>query len=136
MKHCLLILAACLALTGCSTMAASSHAEGQHLAHNHKHKTDCGHMAVAHAGHTDYLHDGHMHHEHGDHVDEHVMLVSAENPDGHNPVDHDKHDGHMHQDGEAMHAIIPHGDHMDFLHDGHLHHAHGDHVDEHGPLKG
>ncbi|WP_270936951.1 hypothetical protein [Falsiroseomonas oryzae] len=24
-----------------------------------------------------------------------------------------------------------HGDHVDYLHDGHLHHPHGDHVDEH-----
>ncbi|EHP5884876.1 hypothetical protein L1O59_001627 [Salmonella enterica] len=28
-------------------------------------------------------------------------------------------------------SAIRHGDHVDYLHDGHLHHPHGDHVDEH-----
>ena len=36
------------------------------------------------------------------------------------------HDGHMHH---------PHGDHVDYLVDGHLHHPHGDHCDDHGPLE-
>jgi hypothetical protein len=36
---------------------------------------------VRHNGHIDYLHDGHLHHMHGDHVDEHVVEVSATNPD-------------------------------------------------------
>ena len=30
--------------------------------------------------------------------------------------------------------MIRHGDHMDYIHDGHLHHVHGDHVDDHGPV--
>jgi hypothetical protein len=29
---------------------------------------------------------------------------------------------------------VPHGDHMDYLIDGRLHHKHGDHCDDHGPL--
>ena len=29
----------------------------------------------------------------------------------------------------------PHGDHIDYLVDGHLHHAHGDHHDDHGPVQ-
>jgi zinc transport system permease protein len=28
-------------------------------------------------------------------------------------------------------VAVPHGDHTDYLHDGHLHAAHGDHWDEH-----
>jgi zinc transport system permease protein len=28
-------------------------------------------------------------------------------------------------------VAVAHGDHMDYLHDGHLHAAHGDHWDEH-----
>jgi hypothetical protein len=29
---------------------------------------------------------------------------------------------------------VPHGDHIDYLVDGHLHHQHGDHCDDHGPV--
>jgi hypothetical protein len=30
---------------------------------------------------------------------------------------------------------VPHGDHIDYLVDGHLHHPHGDHCDDHGPVE-
>lgn len=33
------------------------------------------------------------------------------------------------------HEAVPHGDHVDYLVDGHLHHPHGDHCDDHGPLE-
>lgn len=133
MKPVLIATIASFALVGCSTMAG--HGEGQHTAHTHQHKVDCGHTAVAHGDHVDYLHDGHLHHVHGDHVDEHVIKVTALNPDGHNPVDHDGHQSHTHGDGDTDHEMISHGDHMDYLHDGHLHHPHGDHVDEHGEVE-
>jgi hypothetical protein len=29
---------------------------------------------------------------------------------------------------------VPHGDHVDYLVDGHLHQSHGDHCDDHGPI--
>jgi hypothetical protein len=29
---------------------------------------------------------------------------------------------------------VPHGDHHDYLIDGRLHHPHGDHCDDHGPV--
>jgi hypothetical protein len=29
---------------------------------------------------------------------------------------------------------VPHGDHFDYLVDGRLHHRHGDHCDDHGPI--
>lgn len=42
------------------------------------------------------------------------------------------HLNHAHQHGKGCgHTAIEHGDHIDYLHDGHLHHPHGDHVDEH-----
>lgn len=42
------------------------------------------------------------------------------------------HENHPHQHGEGCgHTAIRHGDHVDYLHNGHLHHPHGDHVDEH-----
>jgi hypothetical protein len=30
---------------------------------------------------------------------------------------------------------VPHGDHVDYLVAGHLHHVHGDHCDDHGPVQ-
>src|SRR5690349_20406166 len=102
-----------------------------HAAHNHVHGDRCGHAAVRHEGHVDYLHDGHMHHVHGDHVDEHVIVVSAENAATCTPSHacdaHEK--DHVH--GPACgHERVPHGDHVDYLVAGHLHHAHGGHCDD------
>src|SRR4051812_38196972 len=45
---------------------------------------------------------------------------------------HATHPGHAHRHDQGCgHTAIRHGDHVDYLHDGHLHHPHGDHVDEH-----
>jgi hypothetical protein len=30
--------------------------------------------------------------------------------------------------------MVPHGDHQDYLYEGMLHHPHGDHCDNHGPV--
>ena len=38
--------------------------------------------------------------------------------------------GHSHESG-CGHQAVRHGDHVDYLHDGHLHSVHGTHVDEH-----
>lgn len=39
---------------------------------------------------------------------------------------------HPHEHGpDCGHAAVPHGDHVDYLHDGELHAPHGDHYDEH-----
>jgi len=107
-----------------------------HAGHDHEHGPDCGHTAVHHDGHTDYLHDGHLHHMHDGHCDEHTVAVSAQNPDDctrdHACGHHDA--AHKHGPG-CGHEAVPHGDHTDYLVEGHLHHAHGDHCDDHGPLK-
>jgi len=114
-------------------MAPSSHIEHGH--HPHVHGANCGHTAVRHGGHVDYLHDGHLHHVHDDHVDEHVIEVSHRNPDRctprHRCAGHGT--GHVHGPG-CGHEPVPHGDHVDYLVDGHLHHPHGNHCDDHGPL--
>jgi len=47
---------------------------------------------------------------------------------------HASHKDHAHGDTDNKHAMVPHGDHMDYLHEGHLHHVHGDHIDEHGKV--
>jgi DNA-binding transcriptional ArsR family regulator len=106
-----------------------------HENHPHQHGPDCGHTAVQHDGHTDYLHDGHLHHQHGDHVHEHELANSSQNPSECTP-EHDcgAHDGgHRHGPG-CGHEAVPHDGHVDYLVDGHLHHPHGDHCDNHGQL--
>ncbi|MGE4373963.1 MAG: hypothetical protein AB7E29_13900 [Xanthobacter sp.] len=107
----------------------------QHANHDHTHGPGCGHVAVRHGDHVDYLHDGHLHHPHGDHVDEHVIEVSETNPDHCTPGNVAGHEaGHVHGPG-CGHEAVPHGDHVDYLVDGRLHHPHGDHCDDHGPLE-
>jgi hypothetical protein len=107
-----------------------------HEEHTHEHGEDCGHTAVRHEGHVDYLHDGHLHHPHEGQVDEHTIEVSSTNPadctEGHDCEAHTS----AHQHGaDCGHEAVPHGDHTDYLVDGHLHHPHGDHCDDHGPIE-
>lgn len=107
-----------------------------HPGHDHQHGPDCGHTAVKHGDHVDYLHDGHMHHLHQGHVDDHSVEVSRTNPAGctpqHKCTGHES--GHEHGPG-CGHEAVPHGDHVDYLVDGHLHHPHQGHCDDHGPLE-
>ncbi|MGB1803825.1 MAG: hypothetical protein ACPHQB_06830, partial [Miltoncostaeaceae bacterium] len=45
---------------------------------------------------------------------------------------HHTHEGHGHEHSPGCgHTAGRHGDHVDYLHDGHMHHPHGDHVYEH-----
>ncbi len=107
-----------------------------HEGHTHKHGPGCGHVGILHDGHVDYLHDGHLHHPKGDKVEEHVVAVSATNPGActpaHSCAGHPK--DHKHGSG-CGHPAVPHGDHVDYLVDGHLHHPHGTHCDDHGPVQ-
>ena len=107
----------------------------RHQEYTHQHGFACGHVAIMHAGHTDYLSDGHLQYAHLDHVDEHVLEINATNPErctsSHECAGHDK--GHVHGPGCA-HERVPHGSHFDYLVDGHLHHPHGNHCDDHGPV--
>ncbi|MGB7917957.1 MAG: hypothetical protein WCF79_22130 [Rhodomicrobium sp.] len=97
----------------------------------HKHGPNCGHTAVRHGDHVDYLDDGHLHHPHDGHVHEHIIEVSDQNPDR---CTHDASCGaHRHGPG-CGHEAVPHGDHVDYLVGGRLHHPHGNHCDDHGPL--
>ena len=46
--------------------------------------------------------------------------------------DHVTTDEHPHEHGrDCGHVAVPHGDHVDYVHDGHRHAAHGRHYDEH-----
>ena|SRR5438874_9017750 len=110
--------------------------QNTHEPHDHKHGQGCGHTPVQHAGHTDYLHDGHLHHRGDNQVEEHTVSVDATNPaqctPGHNCSGHDK----QHQHGAGCgHEAVPHGEHTDYLVNGHLHNCHEGHCDDHGTLK-
>lgn len=102
----------------------------------HTHGNACGHIAVHHGDHIDYLHDGHLdHQESNGTVVEHRLEVSKLNPstctNGHQCSGHGR--SHVHGPG-CGHEAVPHGDHIDYLVDGHLHHQHNGHCDNHGPL--
>ncbi len=107
----------------------------QHEAHSHTHGAGCGHATIEHEGHQDYLHDGHMHYVHSGGVDCHTLAVGSGNQadcqPGHACGDHEA--AHAHGEG-CGHTAIPHGDHVCYVVGGHLHHAHGDHCDEHGTV--
>lgn len=64
------------------------------------------------------------------------VFVSQRNPEKctpeHSCQGHDK--NHVHGEG-CGHRTVSHGDHVDYVVDGHLHHPHGQHCDNHGPLK-
>ena len=100
-----------------------------HPNHTHVHSEFCGHTRIQHEGHVDYLHNGHLHHPHEGHYDEHVIAINATNRAECQPVECQcGHDG-------CGHELVPHGDHYDFLVNGRLHHPHGDHCDDHGPVE-
>jgi hypothetical protein len=48
-------------------------------------------------------------------------------------MEHETHQGeHEHEHGpDCGHIAVRHEDHIDYLYEGHLHHPHGDHCDEH-----
>jgi hypothetical protein len=101
----------------------------------HTHGAGCGHTAIRHEGHTDYLQDGHLQHQSGSMVEDHSIPVGGTNPAPCTP-DH-KCNGHdaTHSHGPGCgHEAVPHGDHEDYLVSGHLHHPHGSHCDNHGPV--
>ncbi len=103
--------------------------------HPHEHGPGCGHVAVQHGDHVDYLSGGQLHHLHGGCTEAHVLDVNEKNPDRCTPENgHGGHErDHVHGPG-CGHEAVPHGDHIDYLVDGRLHHQHGDHCDDHGPL--
>lgn len=48
------------------------------------------------------------------------------------PVGHQTADEHVHEHGpDCGHVAVRHGDHVDYVHDGHRHAPHGEHYDEH-----
>ena len=107
-----------------------------HAEHQHTHGSSCGHSMIRHGDHHDYMHDGHLHRVHEDHVDECTLEVGADNPAACTPShacsEHET--SHTHATG-CGHEAVPHGDHVDYLVHGHLHHAHSGHCDDHGVVR-
>ncbi|MHB1044973.1 MAG: hypothetical protein ACYC4P_03080 [Thermoanaerobaculia bacterium] len=97
--------------------------------HPHEHGPGCGHRAIRHGDHADYLHDGHLHSPGDAGVAEHVLAVDHGRPAACAPVECPA----RHHAG-CGHPLVPHGDHLDYLVDGALHHLHGDHCDLHGTV--
>jgi len=55
--------------------------------------------------------------------------MSTPSPDA---PDHGTHENHPHEHGPGCgHEAVEHGDHVDYIHDGHRHAKHDDHWDEH-----
>lgn len=106
-----------------------------HAGHTHTHGSGCGHTAIRHGDHIDYLHDGHLHAPHEGHYDEHVIAVDAANPDACTPDHACGAHAATHRHGPGCgHEAVPHGDHVDYLVEGHLHHPHAGHCDDHGQV--
>ena len=106
-----------------------------HDDHSHEHGPGCGHTQLKHGDHADYVHDGHLHRNHDGHVDECSIAVDAANPAACTPHhacgSHDA--SHRHGPG-CGHESVPHGDHVDYLVDGHLHSPCTGHCDDHGAV--
>ncbi len=63
-----------------------------------------------------------------------VADLGADVPLAHEEAGHDDDHSrkHTHDHGPACgHPAVEHGDHVDYLHDGHRHAVHGAHYDEH-----
>jgi hypothetical protein len=107
-----------------------------HEQHSHQDGPNGGYTALTHNRHTDSLHDGHLRSLHERHLDEHSIEVSVSNPEtctpNHTCEGHEQ--GHKHGPG-CGHEAVSHGDHVDYLVAGHLHHPHGNHCDTHGDLQ-
>ena len=101
----------------------------------HVHGPSCGHHAVQHEGHVDYLDHGHLEHQEAGRTEEHKIGVNAKNPASCTPGFHDGNTEQHHHGAGCGHEAIPHGNHTDYVVEGHLQHAHGDHCDEHGAVK-
>lgn len=58
-------------------------------------------------------------------------ILAADSPDQHDVAGHTD-DEHPHEHGDDCgHPAVRHGDHVDYVHDGHRHAPHGEHYDEH-----
>ncbi len=106
-----------------------------HQGQLHTHGPGCGHATIGHRGHQDYVRDGRLEHVRGKVVESHSLDINNTNPalctPTHTCGGHTA--DHKHGPG-CEHAAVPHGDHTDYVVDGHLHHPCDNHCDDHGPV--
>jgi hypothetical protein len=108
-----------------------------HQGELHTHGPGCGHATIGHRGHEDYVLDGRLEHANGGGtaVEQHSLDVDAVNPGactpGHDCGGHAAE--HVHG-AKCDHPAVPHGSHVDYVVNGHLHHPCGTHCDDHGPV--
>ena len=61
--------------------------------------------------------------------------ITETNPAQCTPDHECEHHDADHEHGPGCgHEAVKHGDHVDYVVEGHLHHPHGDHGDDHGPV--
>ena len=109
----------------------------QHANHSHQHGPNCGHTAIKHDGHVDYLHDGHLHHVKARRLGRRACPGSRA-PRTPPPASRSTMAASPRRTTSRSclrPPAVPHGDHVDYLVEGHLHHPHGDHCDDHGPVQ-
>jgi|HubBroStandDraft_4_1064222.scaffolds.fasta_scaffold22544_3 hypothetical protein len=107
-----------------------------HQSELHTHGPGCGHVTIGHRSHQDYVQDGRLDHIHGDGVESHSLDVNKINPAICTPAHACGGHAADHKHGlDCAHAAVPHGDHTDYVVDGHLHHPCDNHCDDHGPVR-
>jgi hypothetical protein len=107
-----------------------------HQGELHTHGPGCGHVTISHRGHEDYVRDGQLDHVQRKAVLPHTLEVDDAHPAACTPAHACGGHAAGHQHGLTCgHVPIPHGDHLDFVVDGHLHHPCVGHCDDHGPVK-
>jgi hypothetical protein len=121
-------------LAGCASEPTRRGLEGRiaHTDATHTHGARCGHTRITHGDHNDYEHEGHFHALHLDHYDDHGSIAMNNNDRGTASASDDW-ITHAHSHGVGCgHPAVAHGDHTDYVHDGHFHAPHGDHYHDHG----
>lgn len=108
-------------------MSKTSQTHHTHAHHDHQHGPDCGHLRVEWLDQSAYLHDDHLHRPHEGHWDEAAIPVSDDNPATCKQIACNGHHADL--------PMVPHGDHMDEVVQGRLHHQHQGHCDDHGPVR-
>lgn len=101
----------------------------------HHHYPGCGHLLIMHDGHADFLIDSHLLHLHRGKFLEHTVKESHSNPIVCAPLPLPIHQFEHIHGPNCGHESIVHEDHIDYLVDNLLHHAHGGHCDNHGSLQ-
>jgi hypothetical protein len=107
-----------------------------HQGEIHTHAPGCGHATIGHRGHEDYVMDGRLDHVHGKAVERHALDVDKVNPTACTPMHACGGHAADHRHGPTCeHVAVPHGDHVDYVVNGHLHHPCDKHCDDHGPVQ-